>query len=340
LLDTISKLDLRDVLRNVSLAKQSALVLDYDGTLAPFRVNRAEAVPYEGVSPLLQAIMASGRCRVVLVTGRRADEVIPLLGLTPHPEIWGIHGLERLHTDGSHEMTSLDPDILDALAAAADWVNSLGLHRLAEPKPGSLAVHWRGLAREKAQVIRNRVLLGWLSIADGACLNVEEFDGGIEFRVAHRNKGDAVRTILSELEIHTPIAYLGDDQTDEDAFRALHDRGLCVLVRPQRRETVPRVNYWRSFANGWRPAFAHLLAAHMNLGRTTATLIRQTDDVFGECELPVAPSLPKSIRRNAGNRLFDNILLVCSIGRMECLRRPAVNENPCMPSKGPCNAAY
>lgn len=242
MLNTISKLDLQDIFREVSRARESALVLDYDGTLAPFRVNRAEAVPYEGVSSLLQQIMSTGRCRVVLVTGRRAQELIPLLGLTPNPEIWGIHGLERLHSNGLHEMTSIDADTLDALAAAEDWVESLGLHRLAEHKPGSLAVHWRGLADAEAQEIRSRVLLGWLSIADGARLNVEEFDGGIEFRVAHRNKGDAVRTILAELEMDAPIAYLGDDQTDEDAFRALHNRGLCVLVRPQWRETA--ANLW------------------------------------------------------------------------------------------------
>ena len=242
MLNTVSELDLQDFFRDVSRARQSALVLDYDGTLAPFQINRAEAAPYEGVTSLLQQIVSTGRCRVVLVTGRRAQELIPLLELSPHPEIWGIHGLERLHSDGSHEMTSIDPDTLTALAAAEDWVESLHLHQLAEPKPGSLAVHWRGLADEEVQNIRNRVLLGWLSIADRACLSIEEFDGGVELRVAHRNKGDALRTILAELDIDTPIAYLGDDQTDEDAFRALHNRGLCVLVRPQWRETA--ANLW------------------------------------------------------------------------------------------------
>jgi trehalose 6-phosphate phosphatase len=239
--EMISKLDLQDVFRDVSRARQSALVLDYDGTLAPFQLNRAEAVPYEGVSQLLQQIISTGRCRVVFVTGRRAEELIPLLGLTPQPEIWGIHGLERLHTDGSLEVTPVDPDTLDALAAAEDWVENLNLHKLVEQKSRSLAVHWRGMSDEEAQQIRNRVLLGWLSIADRTCLNVEEFDGGIELRVAHRNKGDALRTILTELEVDAPIAYLGDDQTDEDAFRILRDRGLCVLVRPQWRETAAKL---------------------------------------------------------------------------------------------------
>jgi trehalose-6-phosphatase len=72
----------------------------------------------------------------------------------------------------------------------------------------------------------------------------------MELRSGH-NKGDAVRMLLEELPNDAPVAYLGDDATDEDAFHALLDRGLCVLVRPR-----------------WRPSSAHLwLRAPTNLRR-------------------------------------------------------------------------
>jgi trehalose-6-phosphatase len=58
------------------------------------------------------------------------------------------------------------------------------------------------------------------------------FDGGVELR-AGRNKGDAVLQLLTELPGDSPVAYLGDDSTDEDAFQALGARGLGVLVRQQ-----------------------------------------------------------------------------------------------------------
>ena len=53
-LDTISELGLQDFFREVAGARQSALVLDYDGTLAGFRQNRDEALPVSGSGPVAE----------------------------------------------------------------------------------------------------------------------------------------------------------------------------------------------------------------------------------------------------------------------------------------------
>ena len=114
--------------------------------MSPFQSNRDEALPYPGVSKLLTEIMNTGQTRVVVISGRPAHEVIPLLGVVPHPEIWGVHGLQRLKPDGSCEMLPLNDAAIHALAEVASWVDSVGLQHLKEQKPGCLAVHWRGLS--------------------------------------------------------------------------------------------------------------------------------------------------------------------------------------------------
>jgi trehalose 6-phosphate phosphatase len=149
------------------------------------------------VTPLLKEIIATGHTRLVLITGRCAHELITLLDVFPHPEIWGTHGLERLRTDGSHEMQPIDQYTLEALSAADEWVERLKLQKRVEHKPGSLAVHWRGLTDDEAREVRDKVLLGWSSIADRPCLRLEQFDRGVEMRMADPNKGGAVRTILT-----------------------------------------------------------------------------------------------------------------------------------------------
>lgn len=199
-----SKLDSHAFFRDVAQGRQSVLLLDYDGTLAPFHPDRYQAVPYPGVTAVLRDIMETGLTQLVIIAGRRAHEVLPLLNLSHVPEIWGTHGFERLHRDGMYERPEIDSYTRDALATADAWVQRPKFHDLVEHKPGSLAVHWRNFSDEKAREVRNRVLLGWMPIAERACLSLEQFDGGVEIHVASSSKADAVRTILAETEIDCP----------------------------------------------------------------------------------------------------------------------------------------
>ena len=228
-------------LQTVAQASQAVLLLDYDGTLAPFHAKRDQAYPYPGVALILQEIVRNGRTRVVVISGRDAADVLPLLNIHPRPEVWGIHGLQRLKTDGSTEMPLLDGRTLNALSDADRWLGYQQLRHTAEFKTGSIAVHWRGLSESGTEDLRARVLLGWRPIAEYSGLDLLEFDGGVEIRVREADKGDAVRIFLSEISLDAPAAYLGDDNTDESAFRAMQGRGISVLVRPKWRRTAAQL---------------------------------------------------------------------------------------------------
>ena len=235
---TANRIEVEQLMNAVAQSRVSALLLDYDGTLAPFCFNRQQAVPYPGMTALLQEIIDDGRTRVVIITGRSAREVIPLLAVHPSPEIWGCHGLERLRPDGTCERPRVEEPVVQALAEADRWLRDQGLHNRAEFKTGAVAIHWRGLDEATAAETRGRVLLGLLPIAQSTPMELLEFDGGIEMRMPGRDKGDAVRIILDEMGPEVPVAYLGDDATDERAFLALGTLGLSVLVRPEWRKTA------------------------------------------------------------------------------------------------------
>jgi len=233
--------DCEKFLQSVAQSPLSVLLLDYDGTLAPFSLDRRKAVPYPGVNAILQEIVDSRRTRLIIITGRDAYDVESLLKVRPFPEVWGSHGLQRLRTNGFCEMPEIDPDALQALADAKRWLAYQGLDHMAEPKPGSLAVHWRVLDQNSAVKLRGKILLGWFPIAQRASLKVLEFDGGLELRVPDQDKSHAIQTILREIAPDVPVAYLGDDVTDEAAFQTLQNRGLTVLVRGQQRKTSAQV---------------------------------------------------------------------------------------------------
>jgi trehalose 6-phosphate phosphatase len=243
-------------LQAVAQASQSLLMLDFDGTLAPFQKDRRKAFPYRGIASLLEEILELGKTRVVIVSGRDATEIIPLLGVEPHPEIWGLHGLQRVKTDGSVEVSTLDDVTLTALDLADDWLVSQQLQHTAELKAGSIAVHWRGLHGSEAEDLDRRVMRGWIDIAREYGLDLLHFDGGVEIRSKRANKGSVVRTLLAEMRPAIPAAYLGDDTTDEEAFAAINDIrindvrindigindiGLSILVRPVWRPTAAQL---------------------------------------------------------------------------------------------------
>jgi trehalose-phosphatase len=222
-------------------APAAALLLDYDGTLAPFRVERERARPYAGVRERLKRIADCGRTRVVIVSGRIADEVHRLLDLEPSPEIWGVHGLERRTPDGSIHRAELDPSVERRLAEAARRGWEIMPKERVEEKTGAVAFHWRGLEPGKSSALADRLERLLQDLANDPGLVLHPFDGGLELRVAAASKDRAVNAVLAEPPAGAVVAYLGDDRTDEDAFRALRNRGLGVLVSAHARPTAATV---------------------------------------------------------------------------------------------------
>lgn len=232
---------LESFLQTVAQASETLLLLDYDGTLAPFTSERDCAHPYQGVASVLEEIVREGQTRVVVITGRDAADIPVLLNANPCPEVWGIHGLQHLRADGTTETKNLDERTLNALSDADRWLAYQHVRPLAESKTGAIAVHWRGLSELEVENIRGRVVLGWRPIAECGGLDLLEFDGGVEIRAREANKGGLVRSLLAEVGPNAPAAYLGDDTTDEQAFGALGNHGLSVLVRPTWRQTTAQL---------------------------------------------------------------------------------------------------
>jgi trehalose-phosphatase len=217
-------------------------MLDYDGTLAPFHVDRFQATPYPGVEERLAALSALRRVRLVLVSGRSARELRALLRRDIEPEIWGSHGRERLEREGAYHLFALNAAQQAALDSFRGQMTSLGLKQTMEVKPSSIAVHWRSVDAATGQRIRSSVDSIFAGLGDVDSLRLLPFDGGVELRSIDRTKGTAVAEILAERPEAGLTAYLGDDLTDEDAFAELGRRGLSVLVRKEIRESNAR--FW------------------------------------------------------------------------------------------------
>lgn len=249
----------------VATASRHTLLLDYDGTLAPFRADKMLAFPYAGVTEILEEIRQLPGHRVVLVTGRRAADLECLIPTAKEVEIWGSHGRE--HIDRNRDYTFYPPTVeqcamLDTLQreieatlrgvplhlATGDLsITSHGSHPTVEApeplerKPASVAIHWRGLTAESTVLLQSCVESAY-RLHGRASVERLPFESGVEFRATGYTKAFAVERELEQSRESDVIAYLGDDLTDEDAFAALNTAGMSFLVRPDVRYS--RAKYW------------------------------------------------------------------------------------------------
>ena len=212
------------------------LLLDFDGTLAEFHEDpeAPELTPERW--ELLSTISCNPSVSLGIVSGRRLDDLRARTRLPDHVYHAGLHGLE-LEIDG-HRITHPD------LSAAEARVEGLAdcLKRLLdefpevyiEDKGASVAVHTRRLPHDMYERIFARAdVLAVPWIAEG---HVRRLEGNAVVEYLPNisgHKGEATKWITGSVEkkLSQPawVAYIGDDITDEDAFRAI-ECGIGVLV--------------------------------------------------------------------------------------------------------------
>ena len=209
--------------------RHSAVLLDVDGVLAPIVRHADDAhVPEPTRVPLIAVAKRYGL--VACVSGRRATTARRIVSLGSITYV-GNHGAEVLR--GGRTEVELDPEVaswsprMDAWAREA-WNDEL--HRLrvrAEDKDVIRAYHWRGAPDEAAAEAAVRELAERAE-KDGFVVHWGRKVLEVRPPVA-LNKGRGVEHLLEGTDI-TAALYVGDDNTDLDAFAALRrlaGEGAC-----------------------------------------------------------------------------------------------------------------
>lgn len=208
---------------------RSALFLDFDGTLVEIADHPDDVLVPARLPALLAALSAALDGRLAIVTGRSIAALEALLGPV-EVAVAGSHGGEFRPAPGAPVQPLADPLPADVVAALDAFSRANG-GLLVEPKPYSIAVHYR---RHPEALEGLLVCAG--SLAAEAGLSLKHGKQVIELAMPGSDKGTALSRFmaLSAFADAVPL-FLGDDVTDEDAFHAAaRHGGAGVLVGAMR----------------------------------------------------------------------------------------------------------
>lgn len=232
-----------DVMARIATAGSVFCFLDYDGTLAPLAPTPEDASPLPGVRALLQELAAAPGMQVALVTGRTIADLRRFLDVEGVYYV-GIHGLEIQLPDGAIEMSdgvavvrSILPAIKQRLRQALGGRPGI----LIEDKGLALACHYRLATRADAATTRQTVAaVARTYQRRGVKIVVRNGHEVVEIRPAYVNKGKTTCMLLAAHGFGALPVYVGDDQTDEDAFALLPPEAITIRVGTADVSTVAR----------------------------------------------------------------------------------------------------
>ncbi len=214
------------------LGQQPVVVfLDYDGTLTPI-VDRPDlAVLAQDMRDVLDAL--SRQCPVGIISGRDRKDVTNLVNLNSLIYA-GSHGFDIAgpeHFTLSHEVGTQFSKALDHAEAMLRPLLEPVVGTLIERKKFSIAVHYRLVDPgevSKVEAAVTQVMAESPDLRRSAGKMVFEMQPQLDW-----DKGKALLWLLEGMkwkEHHYQPVYIGDDLTDEHAFRELVERGVGIVV--------------------------------------------------------------------------------------------------------------
>lgn len=206
------------------LLARALVAFDVDGVLAPIVEHADDARLSPGVRDAIARL--SARTEVAILSGRSLGDLERLFDFPPGVHVIGSHGLEMRGDDGvvlgADERHTFDQ--LELLGRKT--VEAAGEGAWLEYKPASVVVHTRRADQDLARpaleaVTRLARMVERAQVKPGHHV--------LELLARSASKGEALLDLAHRLE-RSPLVFLGDDVTDEDAFARMAEHDISVRV--------------------------------------------------------------------------------------------------------------
>jgi trehalose 6-phosphate synthase/phosphatase len=210
-------------------AKKRCILLDYDGTLAPYQKLPSMAVPSAELIQLLTELTGNPDTEIVIISGRDATTLenwlgkLPLNMIAEHGACLKFKGAEweenaHLNTEWKEQVRPMMHLFVDRCAGS-----------FIEEKRTTLAWHYRNTNSELGFMRSRELRNSLLQLTTNTSLQVIDGNKVLEVRMIGVDKGSAAKKMLEGINPDFVLC-IGDDATDEDMFRALREKAHTIKI--------------------------------------------------------------------------------------------------------------
>jgi trehalose-phosphatase len=215
----------RGAVARIARVPRLLVACDYDGTLAPLVDDPAYAMPLPEAASAIRALASLPQTTVAVISGRALRDLAALSRMPSEVQLVGSHGSEF----DVGFVGRIQPEVAELRTRLGRAVHELARDhpgvRL-EQKPASVAVHTRGARPDDIAGMLDRVRSGpaaWPGV------HVTTGKDVVELSVFAADKGSAMDELRTQHSA-SAVIFLGDDATDETAFRRLQGPDLGIKI--------------------------------------------------------------------------------------------------------------
>ena len=225
----IKEQTVEEIIDKFQHAAKRCILLDYDGTLAPYQKLPSLAAPSEELIALLNDLTVDEANHVIIISGRDAPTLEKWLGhLSLH--LVAEHGaMVRFKGEEWKETVTVSTEWKEQIRPLMQLFVDRCAGSFIEEKKSTLAWHYRNtypeLGFSRSRELRNSLL----QLTANTSLQVIDGNKVLEVRTVGVDKGATATNMLAVVEPDF-ILCMGDDATDEDMFRTLRDKGYTIKI--------------------------------------------------------------------------------------------------------------
>jgi len=220
---------IQKIMADFMKANKRCILLDYDGTLAPYQKLPSMAAPSEELVELLQQLTSDPSNEIVIISGRDVNTLEKWLGKLPLNMIAEHGACIKFRKGEWKEQISINTEWKEQIRPLMQLFVDRCAGSFVEEKKSTLAWHYRNTNQELGFMRSRELRNALLQLTANTALQVVDGNKVLEVRMVGVDKGVAALSMLASIDADF-ILCIGDDATDEDMFKVMRDKAYTIKI--------------------------------------------------------------------------------------------------------------